>query len=767
MCTNLVSSPGPRGEATSDRIGVGHRPRGRAGWAIAAASLALAWPGLPAPARAQVPGPESFAQEPTTPAELWGAIDYLVRTDQAGKAIPYLEKFSGGNPDDATLIGIRDRYGAGSFLRLADHPVTARYAEPLVNKLNVAAQRYATQPERIARYVKALTGSPEERDHAVARLREAGPYAVPYLVEAIGRPETSPENRSLLSRGLGRLGASAVPALIAALDSPDARVAADAATALGRIGDPRAVPFLTYPAGSAETPAAVREAAQEAIGRLTRRSFAVQPQVPSRVLADAAWSFHRHQVEFPGDPVVVWTWDKERNAPAPRRVRRTEAEELFGKRLAGEALKLQPQDQDAQEALTSLTLEKAIERVGFTAFPAGEEAAAKAAIAAGPEVLENVLRAAVADGKGELAAAAATLLGQVTDPSALSRTGRPHPLVEALSLPGARLQIAAARALVNLAPTQPFPGSSRVVPTLARFATAQASPRAVVIDGNPARGSNLAGQLRALGYEAVMELTGSQGFLAAAETADVEIVLVSHDLFQGAWSLTDALTNLKSDARTSRLPVYVYGPHALEITRRSLAESFPGVRFLVQPLDPTTLEKLLGGRPARLSDAERAGYAHEAAGLLARVASRPDSPFAADLSDAEPALAIALNLPGTSLAASTALGDVPDALAQQGLADVVLDLSRPIELRRNAAAQLGRSIKRFGPLVSADQEVRLADDARPGAEPDAQLRDSLVAIFSNLRATAPRLRRQGPAAVPVPASATPTPAQPPASPSQP
>ena len=58
--------------------------------------------------------------------------------------------------------------------------------------------------------------------------------------------------------------------------------------------------------------------------------------------------------------------------PAPRQVRRTDAEELFGKRLAGEALKLQPQDQDARVAFTSLALEKAIERVGFTSFPAGK-----------------------------------------------------------------------------------------------------------------------------------------------------------------------------------------------------------------------------------------------------------------------------------------------------------------------------------------------------------------------------------------------------------
>ena len=76
------------------------------------------------------------------------------------------------------------------------------------------------------------------------------------------------------------------------------------------------------------------------------------------------------------------------------------------------------------------------------------------------------------------------------------------------------VQFAAAKALVTLAPMQPFPGSSRVVPTLARYLSHQALPRAVVIDGNPNRGSQLAGFLINLGYDSKVELTGANGFRA-------------------------------------------------------------------------------------------------------------------------------------------------------------------------------------------------------------------------------------------------------------
>ena len=147
--------------------------------------LALVIAGLNAGprARAQAPGPELFAQEPKTPLELWSAIDYLVRTGQSKKAVPYLEKFTNSQVDDATLVEIRDRYGPGSILRLADDPATGKFAQPLAERLTEAVRRFAVEPERIRRAVAELMGTKEEQAYADAHLREAGPYAVAFLIE--------------------------------------------------------------------------------------------------------------------------------------------------------------------------------------------------------------------------------------------------------------------------------------------------------------------------------------------------------------------------------------------------------------------------------------------------------------------------------------------------------------------------------------------------------------------------------------------------------
>jgi hypothetical protein len=715
-------------------------------------------PALQPAALAQVPGPELFAKEPQTPLELWDAIDYLLRTDQAKKAIPYLEKFMKSRPDDTTLITIRNRYGPGSILRLGDNEATRPFAKPLVDAMVTATRRYAARPERIKRLITELTGTPDEQEYAVRHLREAGPDAVPFLVDALSRPNLSPTDRQLIVHHIGRLDRSAVPPLLAVLDSPDATLAGNAARALGMIGDKQAIPQLTFLAASTSTPLTLRNTAEAAIANLTGRSFAAQRHTPVQVLTAAAWSYHRHQVEFPGDPVAVWEWDKERKAPSMREMPRAQAEASFGLRLVQEALRLSPHDREAQVVQLSLALEKAVDQVGFTAFVARDQAALTAATASGPSILEEVLKTAVADGKTDLAAAAVMALARVTNPTALAATGQPHPLVNALTVPGRRVQFAAARALVAMVPTQPFPGSSRIVSTLARFAGSQANPRAVVIDSNPNRGTHLTGLLANLGYDAELELTGNQGFLAAAESADVELILISYDLFGEGWGLNDTLTNLRADARTAAIPLFIIGPLNLRFKRPSLKQDYPGIKFLVHPVDATMLQHQLKIRPAKLDEAERTSYAHDATMLLAQIARDGKSPLAADLVTAEPMLATVLNRADTAPNATAALGNIADASAQRTLASVALDTARDPSLRHQSTAELVHSIRRFGPLITASQEARLAATIRQETNPS--VRADLTAILHALRPA-----RQSDLTSPLPEHSAPTRSETPPEPS--
>jgi HEAT repeat protein len=731
------------------------------------ASAALAIGLLAADARAQAPGPETFAKEPKTPSELWDAVDYLVRTGQPKAAVPYLTAFLSSKPDDAALLAIRDRYGAGSVLRLNDYPETRAQARQILEMLNAASRRYATNPERLKRAIAALSKTKEEQAYGLERLREAGPYAVPALIEAISNPNTPAEERKLIVANMGRLDHAAIPALIAALDSPDQNVAANAADALGRIGDPRAVPSLTYPAAQPNE-GALRGAARLAIARLTGLSFASQTRSPIRVLVDEARKYQMHQVQFPADSVVIWSW--EAGGPTPSTVSKSEAEAIFGLRFAREALNLDPTDRAAQVVFISLSVEKAIERVGMANFLTQDPTGAfAAALAAGPSLLGDVAHQAMADGHSDLAAAALVAFGRVADRDALARTSvTPNPLVEALSAPDRRVRLAAAQALVSMAPPHNFPGASRVVPVLTSFIATRSVPKVVIIDGDANRGNGVGRVLKALGYDFASAQDGTDGFKLTAESADVEAVFIEPTFLQGSWRLVDILTNLRGDARTAGLPIFVYGPERLADHLQYQLSNTSRIAFVVTPTNPDAFlpvwerEMLrIGSRP--LSPNERETFSQIASTMLGQIASRPGNPFEVNISEAEPALTAALSNPATGLAASTALGDVPGLAAQRSLADALIDPSKPAAMRLSAANQLARSLQRFGRLVTRQQEQRL-QEALDG-ETTPELRFALSEVVGALRPDArpigTRLRNfKLPRAQQAPPA--PTPAEPPA-----
>lgn len=713
------------------------RSRRKLGISAAAAALAAASPlvvgdgwgpiGSGAAWGQQQPTPPpSFARQPTTPLETWEVVDYLLRVGQPEQAAPYVKRFLDANPDDATLLRVRDEYGPGTILRLADHPATAPYSAPLLDRVNKAAVRAATDPARLERFVAALRLSKEEQAYAVDRLKEAGPYAVAPILRELSRAGLSDEDRVPFAENLGRLDRTAVPPLIAALESTDVKLVGDAARALGRIGDPRAVPALSYLAARRNPESAARPQAVAAVEAITDIPYSAQPQTPPRILADEARRYHLHLVRFPSNEVVLWAWDNAAQAPVARAVTTFEAEGILGIQAAQQSLALDPGDVAAQANLVALSLEH---------DPAGSSATA---LAAGPAVLGQVLRTAIADGRTFLASAAATLLGRVVDRDDLATGSRPDPLVEALSAPDRRVQFAAAEALVKVDPRRAFPGASRVVAVLTRFLASQGVQRAVVVDGNAPRGSQTAGFLRALGYDAQVAATGAEGFGLASDSADVELIVTEPNFVNDSWTLPDLLGNLKADGRTAGIPVVIVGPLASRDVIAASLESFPGARFAVTP----TESSLFGGQLNRiirslgvtpLAPQERADYAKRAATLLATIARRPGSPFEPDLAAAVPALGTAINGPAAPAEAAMVLGDIPGQAAQRILADALLDTSRPPAGRVAAAENLARSIRRYGRGVAADQEARLVAEFNGEAEPG--LRNALAAVIGALRPT--------------------------------
>ena len=226
---------------------------------------------------------------------------------------------------------------------------------------------------------------------------------------------------------------------------------------------------LVYGGGSA---AAAPDEARVRVEALTDRSFAC-PCRRFGCFTDDAGKFHLHAYHFPGDPVLIWVWDDAQKVPISREVSRTAAEAYFGLSWCGRR-GVDAGPTRRRMSCLSVALEKAVERVGFAAFPAGDAAGTFAAGAGGrPRRARKSLAAALDDGKPELAAVAAAALGQVTDGSLPASDRRIHPLCRRVGVaqpPGSIRRGAVAGAAQPAAAVRRV---ERVVPTLARFVARQ------------------------------------------------------------------------------------------------------------------------------------------------------------------------------------------------------------------------------------------------------------------------------------------------------
>jgi HEAT repeat protein/beta-lactamase regulating signal transducer with metallopeptidase domain len=142
-----------------------------------------------------------------------------------------------------------------------------------IHPVSEAARTHSAHPEVAAdtdleTLIASLSVSDAEvREHAASALGRSGdPAAVPALIEALG--DGDPDVREHVASALGRLGdPAAVPALVEALGDRDPDVREHVASALGRLGDPAAVPALAEVVAADPEPR-VREHAASALGKL-------------------------------------------------------------------------------------------------------------------------------------------------------------------------------------------------------------------------------------------------------------------------------------------------------------------------------------------------------------------------------------------------------------------------------------------------------------------------------------------------------------------
>ncbi len=380
------------------------------------------------------------------------------------------------------------------------------------------------------------------------------------LVAVLADPERRGEH-TLAKRILVRLGSGAVPPLVAVLESSDAALKTQVVEVLGAMQAKDAVASLLIPLVSPDSTPQLRAMTAAAIARISGRApdtgeaLALLEHAAQRELA-----LSRNERGDGPPTVVVWHWDDQQKQSVPALYNETAAHLASAVRLAAHLYELDPESAERRRLYVTALLQAAKLAGGLdNPLATGEGTPYAQAAAFGPRVIENVLAGAMAEGYTPAATAAAQILGDTGSLDLLSRSGKtPSTLVRAARAADRRLRFAATAAILQLAPTEPFAGSSYITQSLGYFANSYGVPRILIAHPLSSEGGKLAGLAAAMGYDADVATTGRQAYELAVASPDYEVILIHSAINRPA--VDELLAQLRRDTRTAKLPVGLIAP---------------------------------------------------------------------------------------------------------------------------------------------------------------------------------------------------------------
>lgn len=624
------------------------------------------------------------------------------------------------DPDPVALLEFADR--ARKRLEILDkltvHPVIGESAREMLKLLARGELMIKADPTRIKKNLAGLGGPPRAYENSLARLKDSGEYAIPFLVQFLRDAEKKHLNQAIL-RCLPQIDRPALNPLVMSFRMTDHATKRYLLRAAGKIGYTQAVPYLLQLRESPDTPPEVGTEVEAALAGLAARGVHIDPEL------SAAESFYRLAEAYyddddalAADPRLdsanVWYWrdDLLQNVEVPTPV----FNEIMCMRCCEEALLL---DSDFKPAL-ALWLAANFRREAQLpegeldrTRPADYPIAAYFAQSAGAEYCMTALARGVDDGDPAVALGAIEALRKTGGPASVvgDEAGR-QPLAEALSFPDRMVRIRAALALGRALPTQVFHNYQNLMPVLSEALMLHGGARnALVVDPDEATGNLVAGALRAEGYEVLSDAELFHGLdKVRRELPGIDVICLASDVKEPA--LSEALSQLRSEFRFAATPTIIISKPADRQLVRDLVRADHRLGAIVAGEDveriKTVIAKVSRAVGAKPIDADSGvALALEAAEVLRLLALTNNSLF--DVQDAEPALIVALATTDDKLRITVAhvLGHLGTSTAQEAIAGITLDENEPQEMRVSMFEALAQAAKRRGNYLGPDSVQRI------------------------------------------------------------
>ncbi len=443
-------------------------------------------PGAPAPQQANGAVLQSLEED-------WNDFLHYTMIGRLDLAKGYAQAILQGKPDPVALFERvqQNPQGYDFAMKVAETSRDEELAKVTQQLLAVIDQgRFArrTDPRIVVEEVRRLGSTPRGKLIAIQRLRDAGEYSVPFLLDAMAETMQDPGSKNVLAaliEALPQIGQPAIRPLAAALQTKNDQLNAEIIRALGQIGYPQALPYLKYVAENSQS-AELRALATESVRRIDPRAINTPAAALFFQLAEKHY-YHNESLNPPADvPIAnVWFWDADANKLARIEVAREYFHELMCMRCCEWSLKSQEQFGVAIGLWLAAFFKAESAGVPMPEYFGQEHAKALVyATTAGPEYLHQALARAVNDRNAAVALGAVEALATTAGERSLMYTlGPSQPLLQALAFPDRAVRYSAAIAIANAGPRQPFPESGVAVQNLAEALTPRAQETAASTAG--------------------------------------------------------------------------------------------------------------------------------------------------------------------------------------------------------------------------------------------------------------------------------------------
>jgi hypothetical protein len=403
----------------------------------------------------------------------WNDLLHYTKIGRLDMAKGFAQAILQGQPDPEAMLDLAHQNRPGHLIlrRAAENTQDAELAELSQRILDLIERGRFLQrknPKIIVEEIRRLSTTDRGRLAAVERLKNAGEYAIPYMLDAMADASRKQELPNIIW-ALNQMERPAIRPLAAALQTENTAVKAEIVKALGEIRYPQAKPYLKYVVEN-DNSAELASLARESIAMIDPAAMKLPA---AELFYQLGESYYYHSESLApaedADLADIWFWDAAEKRLVSEKVDKAYFHELMSMRSCEWSLKADPAAGRAIGLWLAAFFKAESAGLAMPAYFGETHAdAATYATTAGPEYLHQALARALKDNNAHVALGAVeALIKNAGEKSLMYRLGTRQPLVEALSFGDRAVRYSAAIAIAAAGPGSGFPEITLVAGNLA------------------------------------------------------------------------------------------------------------------------------------------------------------------------------------------------------------------------------------------------------------------------------------------------------------